>query len=164
MVGITGPQDESRMSYVAEVLQPGETLRFRTNIHWFVYLKAILALIVGLALLGWYYAEGQSVFVLLFGGVVFTLTAVILAVPAWLRRFGTEVAVTDRRVIYKTGLVQRHTIEINIDKIESADVDQSILGRLFGFGSITIRGTGEGVEPLRNIAQPLQLRNAVLVR
>jgi hypothetical protein len=116
MVGITGPQDESRMSYVAEVLQPGETLRFRTNIHWFVYLKAILALIVGLALLGWYYAEGQSVFVLLFGGVVFTLTAVILAVPAWLRRFGTEVAVTDRRVIYKTGLVQRHTIEINIDK------------------------------------------------
>jgi uncharacterized membrane protein YdbT with pleckstrin-like domain len=164
MVGITGPQDESRMSYVAEVLQPGETLRFSTNIHWLVYLKAILALIVGLVLLGWYYAEGQSVFVLLFGGVVFTLTAVILAFPAWLRRFGTEVAVTDRRVIYKTGLVQRHTIEINIDKIESADVDQSILGRLFGFGSITIRGTGEGVEPLRNIAQPLQLRNAVLVR
>jgi uncharacterized membrane protein YdbT with pleckstrin-like domain len=152
------------MSYVTEVLQPGETLRFSTNIHWFVYLKAILALIVGLVLLGWYYAEGQSVFVLLFGGVVFTLTAVILAVPAWLRRFGTEVAVTDRRVIYKTGLIQRHTIEINIDKIESADVDQSIVGRLFGFGSITIRGTGEGVEPLRNIAQPLQLRNAVLVR
>ena len=152
------------MSYVAQVLQPGETLHFRTNIHWFVYLKALLALIVGLALLGWYYAEGQSVFILLFGGVVFTLTAVVLAIPAWLRRLATEVAVTDRRVIYKTGLIQRHTIEINIDKIESADVDQSILGRIFGFGSITIRGTGEGVEPLRNIAQPLQLRNAVLVR
>jgi uncharacterized membrane protein YdbT with pleckstrin-like domain len=152
------------MSYVTGVFQPGETLRFSTNIHWLVYLKAIPALIVGLVLLGWYYAEGQSVFVLLFGGVVFTLTAVILAVPAWLRRFGTEVAVTDRRVIYKTGLIQRHTIEINIDKIESADVDQSILGRILGFGSITIRGTGEGVEPLRNIAQPLQLRNAVLVR
>jgi uncharacterized membrane protein YdbT with pleckstrin-like domain len=152
------------MSYVAEVLQPGETLRFRTNIHWFVYLKALLALIVGLALLGWYYAEGQSVFILLFGGVVFTLTAIVLAIPAWLRRFATEVAVTDRRVIYKTGLIQRHTIEINIDKVESADVDQSILGRIFGFGSITIRGTGEGVEPLRNIAQPLQLRSAVLVR
>jgi uncharacterized membrane protein YdbT with pleckstrin-like domain len=129
-----------------------------------VYLKALIALIVGLALLGWYYAEGQSVFILLFGGVVFTLTAVVLAIPAWLRRLATEVAVTDRRVIYKTGLIQRHTIEINIDKIESADVDQSILGRIFGFGSITIRGTGEGVEPLRNIAQPLQLRNAVLVR
>jgi uncharacterized membrane protein YdbT with pleckstrin-like domain len=152
------------MSYVAEVLQPGETLRFRTNIHWFVYLKALLALVVGLLLLGWYYAEGESAFILLFGGVVFTLTGLVLAIPAWLRRFATEVAVTDRRVIYKTGLIQRHTIEINIDKIESADVDQSILGRIFGFGSITIRGTGEGVEPLRNIAQPLQLRNAVLVR
>jgi len=87
---------------------------------------------------------------------VFTLTALVLAIPAWLRRFATEVAVTDRRVIYKTGLIQRHTIEINIDKVESADVDQSILGRLFGFGSITIRGTGEGIEPLRNIAQPLE--------
>jgi hypothetical protein len=104
------------MSYVTQVLQPGETLRFRTNIHWFVYLKALVALIVGLALLGWYYAEGQSVFILLFGGVVFTLTALVLAIPAWLRRFGTEVAVTDRRVIYKTGLIQRHTIEINIDR------------------------------------------------
>jgi uncharacterized membrane protein YdbT with pleckstrin-like domain len=135
------------MSYVAEVLQPGETLRFRTNIHWFVYLKALLALVVGLLLLGWYYAEGESAFILLFGGVVFTLTGLVLAIPAWLRRFATEVAVTDRRVIYKTGLIQRHTIEINIDKIESADVDQSILGRIFGFGSITIRGTGEGVEP-----------------
>jgi uncharacterized membrane protein YdbT with pleckstrin-like domain len=152
------------MSYVAEVLQPGEILRFRTNIHWFVYLKALLALLVGLALLRWYFAEGQSVLILLYGGVVFTLTALVLAIPAWLRRFATEVAVTDRRVIYKTGLIQRHTIEINIDKIESADVDQSILGRIFGFVSITIRGTGEGVEPLRNIAQPLQLRNAVLVR
>jgi len=152
------------MSYVTQVLQPGETLRFRTNIHWFVYLKALVALIVGLALLGWYYFEGQSIFVLLFGGVVFTLTALVLAIPAWLRRFGTEVAVTDRRVIYKTGLIQRHTIEINIDKVESADVNQSILGRIFGFGSITIRGTGEGVEPLRNIAQPLGLRSAVLVR
>jgi uncharacterized membrane protein YdbT with pleckstrin-like domain len=152
------------MSYVAEVLQPGETLRLRTNIHWFVYLKALLALIVGLALLGWYYAEGQSVLILFFGGVAFALTALVLAIPVWLTQFSTEVAVTDRRVIYKTGLIQRNSFEINIDKIESVDVNQSVLGRLFGFGSVTIRGTGEGVEPLRNIAQPLQLRSAVLVR
>src|SRR3954454_22445630 len=111
------------MSYVTQVLQPGETLRLRTNIHWFVYLKAILALIVGLVLLGWYYAEGQSVFVLLFGGVVFTLPALILAFPEWPRRFKADVAVTERRVIYKTEAIQRHTININIDNNESADVD-----------------------------------------
>ena len=76
-------------------------------------------------------------------------------------RFGTE---TDRRVIYKTGLVQRDTTEINMAKIESVDVSKSILGRVFGFGTLTIRGTGETIEALRNIASPLQFRNAIMVR
>jgi uncharacterized membrane protein YdbT with pleckstrin-like domain len=75
----------------------------------------------------------------------------------------TEIAVTDRRIIYKRGLIQRHTIEINMDKVESVDVDQSILGRLFDYGTITVRGTGEGIEPLRNISTPIALRNAVMV-
>ena len=71
---------------------------------------------------------------------------------------------TDRRVIYKTGLVQRETTEINMAKIESVDVSQSILGRVFDFGTLTIRGTGETIEALRNIASPLQFRNAIMVR
>jgi membrane protein YdbS with pleckstrin-like domain len=87
-----------------------------------------------------------------------------LALAAGLKRFGTEVAVTDRRVIYKTGLIQRHTVEINLDKIESVDVDQSALGRLFGYGTVTIRGTGQAVEPLRDMADPLQFRSAILAR
>ena len=81
---------------------------------------------------------------------------VLLFIAAWFKRFGTEIAVTDRRVIYKTGLVQRYTTEINMAKIESVDVSQSILGRVFGFGTLTIRGTGETIEALRNIASPLQ--------
>src|SRR5215208_1232376 len=89
---------------------------------------------------------------------------VLLFIPAWLKRFGTEIAVTDRRVIYKTGLVQPDTTEINMAKIESVDVSQSILGRVFDFGTLTIRGTGETIEALRNIASPLQFRNAIMVR
>jgi uncharacterized membrane protein YdbT with pleckstrin-like domain len=92
------------------------------------------------------------------------VAGVLLFIPAWLKRFGTEIAVTDRRVIYKTGLVQRDTTEINMAKIESVDVSQSILGRVFGFGTLTIRGTGETIEALRNIASPLQFRNAIMVR
>jgi uncharacterized membrane protein YdbT with pleckstrin-like domain len=150
------------MSYVQEVLQPGETVRFRSNVHWFVYLRAIVALIIGLALGIWFYLGGQSSLVLLFGAVIFVISGVVLAVPAWLKRLGTEIAVTDRRVISKTGLFQRHTTEINLEKVESVDVDQSILGRIFGYGSVTIRGTGEAVEPLRDIAGPIDLRNAVM--
>ncbi len=151
------------MSYVQEVLQPGETIRFRTNIHWFVYLHAIGAFLLSLAFLAWYQYAGRSSWTLLAATAVCGIAAIVMFVPAWLKRFGTEIAVTNRRIIYKTGLVQRHTIEINMEKVESVDVDQSIAGRLFGYGTITVRGTGEGIEPLRNIAAPLQLRNAVMV-
>ncbi|HEX2137585.1 MAG TPA: PH domain-containing protein [Microvirga sp.] len=152
------------MSYVQQVLQPGETIRFRTNVHWLVYFAGIAALIVGASLGGWYYWDGQSSLILLLGSIVFAATGVPLAIAAWLKRFGTEIAVTDRRVIYKTGLIRRHSTEITIDKIESVDVDQSILGRMFGYGTLTIRGTGEAVEPLRDIADPIDFRNAIMVR
>jgi uncharacterized membrane protein YdbT with pleckstrin-like domain len=152
------------MSYLQQVLQPGESVRFRTNVHWFVYLAAMAALIVALALGGWYYWNDQYSLVLLLGMLIFGTAGVLLAIAAWLKRFGTEIAVTDRRVVYKTGLIRRHTTEINMDKIESVDVDQSVLGRMFGYGTVTIRGTGEAVEPLQHIADPIDFRNAIMVR
>jgi uncharacterized membrane protein YdbT with pleckstrin-like domain len=151
------------MSYVNEVLQPDETVRFRTNVHWSVYLKAITALVIGLALLAWYWQDGTGSMVLLLAAAAFGVSALILVVPPFLERLGTEIAITDRRIIYKTGLVQRHTVEISMDKVESVDVDQSVLGRIFGYGTVTVRGTGEAAEPLRNVAAPIALRNAVLV-
>ncbi len=152
------------MSYVQQVLQPGETLRFQTNIHWFVYLYAIAAVVIALAFLLWFYLDPTMNVLLLYGAILFGIIALVLAAPAWIKRLGTEIAVTDRRIISKSGLVQRHTTEVNMDKVESVDVDQSILGRLFGYGSITVRGTGEGIATLHNIAQPLEFRNTVIVR
>jgi uncharacterized membrane protein YdbT with pleckstrin-like domain len=102
--------------------------------------------------------------VLLLAAAAFGVSALILAVPPFLKRLGTEIAVTDRRIIYKTGLVQRHTVEISMDKVESVDVDQSVLGRVFGYGTVTVRGTGESAEPLRHVAAPIALRTAVMVR
>jgi uncharacterized membrane protein YdbT with pleckstrin-like domain len=152
------------MSYVREVLQPGEEIRFRTNVHWFVYLPAMVMFVVGLAFALWYTAAPSQHLVLVILSGLSAVAGVLLFIPAWLKRFGTEIAVTDRRVIYKTGLVQRDTTEINMAKIESVDVSQSILGRVFDFGTLTIRGTGETIEELRNIASPLQFRNAIMVR
>ena len=71
---------------------------------------------------------------------------------------------TDRRIVYKRGLIKRHTIEMNMDKVESVDVDQSIFGRLLNYGDITIHGTGESSEPLRSIGAPLDFRNHVTAR
>jgi uncharacterized membrane protein YdbT with pleckstrin-like domain len=83
---------------------------------------------------------------------------------AWFRRWTTEVDVTDRRIVYKRGFIKRHTVELNMDKVESVDVDQSVLGRLLDYGDITIRGTGIGIEPLRGIGSPLDFRNHVTAR
>ena len=71
---------------------------------------------------------------------------------------------TDRRVVYKRGFIKRHTIEMNMDKVESVDVDQSIMGRMLNYGDVTINGTGEGLEPLHNIGAPLDLRNHITAR
>src|SRR4029079_8862703 len=64
-------------------------------------------------------------------GAILLLAAFLMTLRAWFHRWTTEVLVTDRRVIYARGFIQRHTVEINMDKIESVDVDQSIMGRAF---------------------------------
>jgi uncharacterized membrane protein YdbT with pleckstrin-like domain len=69
-----------------------------------------------------------------------------------------------RRVIYKTGLIRRQTAEMNMDKIESVKVDQSLLGRLLNYGSIDIRGTGEGMGHLDYISSPILLRNTITAK
>lgn len=90
--------------------------------------------------------------------LIFALAA---AIPALIRRFSTELAVTDRRVIYKAGILARHTLEMNRSKVESVDVDQSLLGRLLGFGTIIVRGTGGSLEPIRMISDPLTFRSHI---
>src|SRR5450631_1036402 len=91
------------------------------------------------------------------------IAALIVGIPAlfflaqaWFRRWVTEIAVTNMRIILKRGFIRRHTIEMNMDKVESVDVDQSLLGRIFNFGNITVRGTGSGFETLRMIDHPLR--------
>ena len=80
---------------------------------------------------------------------------------AWFDWWTTEIAVTDRRVITKTGFIRRKTTEMNMEKVESVDVDQSVLGRILDYGDVIVRGTGSGLAPMRNIDAPLELRNHI---
>ena len=76
----------------------------------------------------------------------------------------TEIVVTDRRILFKEGFLRRRTMEMNMSKVETVDVVQSIPGRIFNYGTILIRGTGSSYEPLSLIGDPLTLRNAILVQ
>jgi uncharacterized membrane protein YdbT with pleckstrin-like domain len=152
------------MSYVKHVLQPDEQVVFVGKLHWIIYHRAIWWLIVGVIVLlleDKYWNEQPAIIVT---AAVFGLLTLASFVHAWFVRWITEVAVTDRRVIYKRGFINRHTIEMNMDKVATVDVDQSVLGRLLDYGTVYVRGTGLGFEPLRGIAKPIELRNAIVAK
>jgi len=97
---------------------------------------------------------------ILFGALLLPAfgAGLILWLWAWIAYATTELAITNKRVIAKTGLMQRRTIEMFLEKIESIQVDQSVLGRLLDFGTVIISGTGVQSAPFRNISDPLALR------
>jgi uncharacterized membrane protein YdbT with pleckstrin-like domain len=152
------------MRYVTRVLQPGETIVYATKLHWFVYLWAILMLFICLMLAAaaWLTADNQNLnLAFSIAAAIFALLALWSGIRAFTRRATTELAVTDQRVIFKTGLLARHTLEMNRGKVESVAVDQSIPGRMFGYGTIVVRGTGSTLEPIRNITDPLTFRSHI---
>jgi membrane protein YdbS with pleckstrin-like domain len=152
------------MRYVTRVLQPGEIVVYTTKLHWFLYWRAILLLIIciALAIAAWYTADDHNIS-LAFGiaAIIFALLGLSSALRALIRRAATELAVTDQRVIYKTGLLARHTLEMNRGRVESVTVDQTFLGRIFGYGTVTVRGVGSAFEPIRNISDPLTFRTYI---
>lgn len=94
-------------------------------------------------------------------GLGFVLLALIVWIQTWVIVATTEIAVTDRRVIVKRGLIRRSTMEMNLRQVESVQVNQTVLGRLLDYGTVTIKGTGSGIEPISKIAEPLRLRHAI---
>lgn len=149
------------MRYVEEVLQPGEKILFVSTIHWLIYVPAILLLIAAIVAAFW---AGSGSEVWRWISLLCFALALLGAARAWFKRWTTEIAVTDRRVIYKRGFIRRHTIEMHMDKVESVDVSQSVLGRILDYGDVLVRGTGVGFEPLQMIESPIALRNAVTAR
>jgi uncharacterized membrane protein YdbT with pleckstrin-like domain len=151
------------MRYIDQVLQPGERILQVTTVSRVGYIGAIAVLIA--AFVVWLLAAFANSPGLTLAGEVAALVLIALGLYlttlTWWRRFTTEVAVTDRRVIYAIGFANRHTVEMNMDKIESVDVEQDLLGRLFNYGDIAIHGTGDTHEVLHKIDHPLDFRSHV---
>jgi uncharacterized membrane protein YdbT with pleckstrin-like domain len=149
------------MSYVQSVLQPDERVKYITHIHWMIFLPGIGLFI--LAVLFYLLALNTSVFPFWAGiACLLLILAVMALLSAWFKRATTEIAITDRRIIYKRGFISRRTIEMEMDKVESVDVNQSIMGRILNYGDIVIRGVGVGMEPLTSIGSPIEFRNHLI--
>ena len=150
------------MSYVQKVLLPSERVIYETGLHWLIFGRAILVLLLAVALaIGALYAPTDASLPLLIAAAAVAFLGFLLFLAALLRRAGTELAVTDQRVVLKRGLIARHTIEMNRGKVESVDVDQSLIGRILGYGTVQVRGTGGSLEPMAMIAHPLTFRSHI---
>lgn len=141
------------MGYITNNLLSGETVKHTAKVHWWAWGKGVALLGVGVLVA----SMGAG-----FLGTVLILLGLVLAVRGLIVVATTELAVTDRRVIAKFGLIRRSTVELLHQKIEGMSVDQSVFGRLLGFGTVTVNGTGAGKTPIPHIAAPLDFRRAAL--
>ena len=150
------------MGYVEKVLQPEETVIYKTTVHWFAYLQAVLwgvlALISFIVSLRFDATGGAIMRWIALG---FLVIAMLLGLLAWIRRVTTELAITSRRIIYKAGLLKRTTFELNRSSVESVGVEQSVFGRLLGYGKVDLKGTGASSQILPLIHDPLRFRSHI---
>jgi membrane protein YdbS with pleckstrin-like domain len=152
---------ESLGAYSRTTLAPNEKPFFKTSLHWIVFVRfAVLALVVFLFAAIPFAIAVQAMTGSEIGWFALPLPAFIMLPPA-LAYASSELVITDRRVLIKTGIVRRLSMEMFISKIESIAVDQGAIGRMFDYGTVTVRGTGGFEEPFEAIANPILFRNWV---
>ena len=143
------------VSYVDRNLLAGERIVYRARLHRLMYTVPVLLLIAAivLAVFGGDIGFGWAI-----GVGALALVALLVTHIAWL---SSEFAVTNMRVVAKTGWIRRSTVETLLSKIEAIGVDQRLMGRMLGFGTVQITGTGGTRESFRKIARPLELRRQI---
>jgi len=141
------------MQYVDNNLLQGEEVVYRAKLHHIIFLLPAAIAILGLAL-AIYVPSGYI-------AIVSVALAILVALPRFIRYVTSEFAVTNKRVIVKVGLMNRHTLELVLAKVETIGIDQSIIGRIFNYGTIIVTGTGGTHEPFKDIANPLGFRKQV---
>jgi uncharacterized membrane protein YdbT with pleckstrin-like domain len=159
-------------SYVLKILAPDERILYAASVHWIVYLQGIMFTVMG-GVLGFYAPNiltallGQNMAHMLtkpaaLAALVIVAMGFSLLLGAYIRQVSTELVVTNRRVIAKYGYISRETFELMISRVTGANFDQTILGRILGYGTIIVRGAGGDISPIDFIADPQAFHNVVM--
>ena len=146
------------MSYLDDHLLAGERIVYRARVHWSIFATAILVIALGIVLaivLGVYQPAYW------YAGAALAGIGLLLAIAPAIHYASSEFAVTDKRVVAKLGFIERESLETLLSKIEAIGVDQGIGGRMLGYGTITITGTGGTEESFPRIADPLEFRRQI---
>lgn len=157
------------MSYVEKHLMEGEKVAHETRLHWVVLVAPLLLCALfatpGVALLvaaadrrGDPGAGPQSMMI---GGIALLAIALVILIRGILTRNAVQMAVTNKRVIAKVGVVTRRTVDLLLSRVESVGVEEGVMGRMLGYGTVILRGTGGTPEIFNKIAHPLEFRTQV---
>ena len=135
------------MSYIDETLLPDEHVVYRTRLHWIIFARGVLVLIA-------FHAVPLA-------GAAVMAVGVAMLIPPLIAYQTTELGVTNKRMIVKVGFVRRRTLELLLRQVEALSVDQTLGGRMLGYGTITLSGTGGVREIYHRVREPLELRRRI---
>jgi Predicted membrane protein len=143
-------------SYLQNSLQPNEEVKYIAKIHFYFFVQPAVLLLLGY----WFYDTQTNIshysgLLLLFWGVVSLVQRVLVKV-------GSIYAVTNKRVILKTGIIGRSVVELVLAKCEGLHIEQSVLGRIFGFGTIIVT-TGGATNCYHYVAKPFRFKREINV-
>ncbi|WP_353387658.1 PH domain-containing protein [Halopseudomonas sabulinigri] len=128
------------MSYIEESLSSGETIHKVFQLHWFAKVPMYCWIVLGIPTLGitW-----------------------LIAIYEYFRLRSIEQGVTNKRVILKTGIISRNTEEMKLTSIETVEIEQSVWGRMFGYGTVKLTGRGISDVTFKNIDDPMAVKREI---
>ncbi len=145
------------MNYIETNLQPGEEIKYVAKLHFFLFMQPVILLLIGVFLMS---APKDVLPVIYYAGLLMLFFGLVSLVQRILVKIGSTYAVTNKRVILKTGVISRRAVDLVLAKCEGLHINQSVLGRIFGFGTITVT-TGGATSSYPYIANPLAFRREI---
>jgi len=167
-------QKQSRYisAYVKRSMQDDELVRYTAQLHWIVYHAGVFITLFGAfvghflpVLVNDFLGEDYSVFLsapIKYISIMIIVIGALQLLISFIRQISTELVVTDQRVIAKHGLISTTSYELMMTKVEGATIDQTILGRIFGYGTLMVKGTGGGISPIDHVAKPFFFHAALM--
>ena len=167
------------MGYIEKILSPNEKILFKARVHYAVIFASIFVFVIAIVLVIYSFPMAVTISyksappptetttrtligsTILCSSIFVFLYSIILAIEALILLLTTEFAVTNKRIIAKSGFIRIHTLEILLSKVESIDIRQSVLGRILNFGTVTVTGTGGTKQGFKAIAGPMVVRSKV---
>jgi uncharacterized membrane protein YdbT with pleckstrin-like domain len=131
------------MSYVDTSLGRGEVVKYLAHKHWVVFVFPVILVLISVVV------------------PVLLVATIPMIFWVWLVRRTTELAVTNKKVVGKWGVIARKTFEQRLEKIDSIQVNQGVFGRLLGYGTLQVHGSGLSMTPIPRISDPLAFRRRV---